>query len=80
MSWSNDKELSSGADAIGWNSLPKKKKKSNPNNNYLTQKLNKNNKNIYNGDCILVKKLFYQQKAKKSCVIVEGKAKFFVSY
>ena len=27
-----------------------------PNNNYPTQKLNKNNKNIHNGDCILVKK------------------------
>ena len=27
MSWSDDKELSSGADAIGWNSLKKKKKK-----------------------------------------------------
>ena len=26
---------------------------SNPNNNYLTQKLNKNNKNIHNGNCIL---------------------------
>ena len=24
MSWSDDKELSSGADAIGWNSLKKK--------------------------------------------------------
>ena len=26
MSWSDDKELSLGADAIGWNSLKKKKK------------------------------------------------------
>ena len=26
VSWSNDKELSSGADAIDWNSLSKKKK------------------------------------------------------
>ena len=26
VSWSNDKELSSGADAIGWISLKKKKK------------------------------------------------------
>ena len=25
MSWSDDKKLSSGADAIGWNSLKKKK-------------------------------------------------------
>ena len=27
MSWSDDKELSLGADTIGWNSLKKKKKK-----------------------------------------------------
>ena len=27
MSWSDDKELSSGVDVIGWNSLSKKKKK-----------------------------------------------------
>ena len=27
MSWSDDKELSSEADAIGWNSLSQKKKK-----------------------------------------------------
>ena len=27
-----------------------------PTNNYQTQKLNKNNKNIHNGDCILAKK------------------------
>ena len=27
MSWSDDKELSSAADAIGWNSLSKKQKK-----------------------------------------------------
>ena len=31
----------------------------NPNRNYLTQKLNKNNKNIHNGNCILVKKIYF---------------------
>ena len=50
----------------------------NPNRNYLTQKLNKNNKNIHNGNCILVKKnLFYHQRIKKSCIIGEVKTKFF---
>ena len=50
------------------------------NSNYLTQKLNKNNKKIYNGDCNLAKKkkkkLFYHQITKKSYVIKEAKAKF----
>ena len=30
-----------------------------PTSNYRTQKLNKNNKNIHNGDCILAKNPFY---------------------
>ena len=54
-----------------------------PNSNYLRQKLNKNNKNIHNDDCILVatttKKLFYHQRTKKSCVIGEVKANFFAT-
>ena len=38
-------------------------------------------KNIHNGDCILAKKkkLFYHQRTKKSYVIGEAKAKFFVT-
>ena len=32
----------------------------NPISHCPTQKLNKNSKNIHNGDCILAKKLFYQ--------------------
>ena len=59
--------------------LSPKKKKSNPNNNYQTQKLNKNNKNIHNGDCVSAKKLFYHQRTKKLCVIKKVKAKFFAS-
>ena len=48
------------------------------------QKLNKNNKNIHNSDCILAKKkyiyiLFYHQRTKKSCVIGEIKTKFFAT-
>ena len=56
---------------------------SNSNSNYSTPKLNKNNKNIHNSDCILAKKqkrkakLFYYQRTKKLCVIGEDKAKFF---
>ena len=48
--------------------LHNKPNQSHSNNNYLTKKLNKNNKNNYNGDCILApkkKKLFYHQKTKK---------------
>ena len=43
------------------------------------KKLNKNNKNIHNGDCILAKKkkIFYHQRSRKSCVIREAKTKFF---
>ena len=52
----------------------------NPNSNYQTQKFNKNNKNIHNGDCILANnKLFYHQRTKKSCVIRKAKAKFFAT-
>ena len=52
----------------------------NPNSNYQTQKFNKNNKNIHNGDCILANnKLFYHQRTKKSCVIGKAKAKFFAT-
>ena len=47
------------------------------------QKLNKNNKNIHNSDCILAKKnkknLFYHQRTKKSGVIGEIKTKFFAT-
>ena len=54
-----------------------------PDNNYPTQKLNKNNKNIHNSDCILAKKkkkkLLCHQRTKKSCVIGEVKAKFFAT-
>ena len=43
-------------------------------------KLNKNNKNINNGDCILAKKTILPPKnKKKSCVIGEVKAKFFAT-
>ena len=59
--------------------LPNQSSYPNSNSNYLTQKLNKNNKNIYNGDCILAKKQFYHQRTKKSCVIGEVKAKFFAT-
>ena len=45
--------------------------------NYPIKKLNKNNKNIHNSDCILAKKLFYHQRTKKLCVIGEVKTKFF---
>ena len=54
-----------------------------PTSNYSTQKLNKNNKNIHNSDCILAtkkkKKLFYYQKTKKLYVIEEVKTKFFAT-
>ena len=55
-----------------------KPNQSHPNSNYLTKKLNKNNKNIHNGGCILAKnkKLFYHQRTKKLCVIGEAKTKF----
>ena len=57
---------------------------SHPNTSHLTQKLNKNNKNIHNSDCISAKKkkkkkLFYYQRIKKLCVIREDKAKFFAN-
>ena len=43
-----------------------------PNNNYPTQKLNKNNKNIHNGDCILVKKKnYFAIKEPKNHVLLE---------
>ena len=48
--------------------LHNKPNQSHSNSNYLTKKLNKNNKNIHNSDCILAqkkKKLFYHQKTKK---------------
>ena len=53
------------------------------NSNYPSKKLNKNIKNIHNGDCILApkkkKKLFYHQRTNKTCVIGEAKAKFFAT-
>ena len=49
----------------------------NPISNHSTQKINENNKSIHNDDFILVKKLFYHQRTKKSCVIGEVKVKFF---
>ena len=39
--------------------------KSNPNRNYPTQNLNKNHKNIHNGDCILAKKNILRSKNQK---------------
>ena len=48
-----------------------------PTNNYLTQKLNKNNKNIHNGDCILAKKNYFT--TKKPRVIGEVKTNFFAT-
>ena len=67
--------------------LPNQFSQPNLSSNYLTQKLNKNNKNIHNGDCILAKYIyiyiyiyiFYHQKAKKTCVIREVKTKFFIT-
>ena len=60
--------------------LPIQSSYPNSNTNYPTQKLNKNNKNIHNGDCILAKKQFYHQiTKKKSCVIGEVKTKFFAT-
>ena len=52
---------------------------SNSNSNYPTQKLNKNNKNIHNNDCILAKNLIYHQRTKNSCVIRGAKTKFFAT-
>ena len=49
----------------------------NSNSNYSTKKLNKNNKNINNGNCILAKNYFTTKKQKKSYVIGEAKTKFF---
>ena len=62
--------------------LPNQFSQPNLSSNYLTQKLNKNNKNIHNDDCILAKKkkkLFYHQRTKKSYVIGEAKTKFFAT-
>ena len=53
-----------------------------PNSNYLTQKLNKNNKNIHNSDCILAttkkkkKKLFYYQRTKNHVLLEKLKLNF----
>ena len=49
-----------------------------PTNNYPTQKLNKNNKNIHNGNCILAKKKNYFT-TKKPRVIGEVKTNFFAT-
>ena len=49
----------------------------NSNSNYSTKKLNKNNKNINNGNCILAKKNYFT--TKKSYVIGEAKTKFFLT-
>ena len=61
--------------------LPNQSNQPNSNSNYPTQKLNKNNKNIHNDDCILVKKkkktILPLKNKKKSCVIGEAKANFF---
>ena len=59
--------------------LPNQSSYPNSNSNYPTQKLNKNNKNIYNSDCILAKKQLYHQRTKKYCVIGEAKIKFFAT-
>ena len=54
-----------------------------PTSKYSTKKLNKNNKNIHNGDCILAKKKkkknYFTTKEPKNCVIEEVKAKFFAT-
>ena len=47
-----------------------------PNSNYLTQKLNKNNKNIHNSDCVLAtnkkkKKKYFTTKEPKNHVLLE---------
>ena len=47
------------------------------NSSYSTPKLNKNNNNIHDGNCILGKKKIYYQRTKKSRVIRESKTKFF---
>ena len=39
--------------------------------NYLIQKHNKNNKNIYNGDCIFTKKNYFTTKEPKNHVLLE---------
>ena len=63
-------------------SAPSKNLGPSPTSNYPIKKLNKNNKNIHNCDCILAKKkkLFYYQRTKKQCVIGEVKANFFCNY
>ena len=40
-----------------------------PYSNYPTKKLNKNNKNIHNGDCILAKKNYFTTKEPKNHVL-----------
>ena len=48
-----------------------------PNSNYPTQKFNKNNKNIHNGNCILAKKkTYFTTKEPKNNVLLE-KLNFF---
>ena len=50
--------------------LPNQSSQPNPNSNYPIQKLNKNYKNIHNGDCILAKKNYFTtNEKKKSCDI-----------
>ena len=58
--------------------LPNQSSQLNPNSNYPTQKLFflKKNKNIYNGDCILAKKLFYHQKTKNHVLLEKLKLNF----
>ena len=50
-----------------------------PTSNCPTQKLNKNNKNIHNVDCILAKKTILSPMNQKTCVMGETKAKFFAT-
>ena len=54
-----------------------KPNQSHPNSNYQTQKVNKNNKNIRNGDCILGKKKKFTTKKPKNYVLIEKLKLFF---
>ena len=53
--------------------LHNKPNQSHSNSNYLAKKLNKNNKNIHNGDCILAqkKKNYFTTKKPKNNVLLE---------
>ena len=51
--------------------LLNKFRQSHPNRNYLTQKLNKNNKNIHNDDCIFAGKNYFTIKEPKNHVLLK---------